>query len=87
MKEIVSKAVFEIMLGKLFAVLVVRGFLAVGGTALVPVVGTAVGLGAGVGVDFLFLKTDELMNRASNREEIIGAIEENRKEMLEAVSS
>ncbi|MBO7702792.1 MAG: hypothetical protein J6S36_07840, partial [Eggerthellaceae bacterium] len=45
------------------------------------------GLGAGIAIDFLTLKADELLNRGTYREEIIAAIEESRAETLALLDS
>ena len=86
-EKAVAKPFFKKAVAELLEKLAVRGFLAEGGTAIAPGVGTAIGLGVGFIADFLFLKADEAMNRESYRNEITDAIEESRQEMLALVGA
>jgi len=85
--KILAKPFFKKIVAELSSKLAVRGMLAEGGTIVAPGVGTAIGVGVGIFTDYLFLKSDEAMNRESYKEEIVAAIEEQRAEMLELVQA
>lgn len=51
-----------------------------------PIGGAAIGTAAGVAIDKGLLKLEETVNREEYKKEIVSSIEENRKQMLEAVN-
>lgn len=51
-----------------------------------PIGGAAIGTAAGVAIDKGLLKLEETVNREEYKKEIVSCIEENRKQMLEAVN-
>ncbi|MDE7314283.1 MAG: hypothetical protein K2N11_01120, partial [Mucispirillum sp.] len=51
-----------------------------------PIGGAAIGTAAGVAIDKGLLKLEETVNREEYKKEIASCIEENRKQMLEAVN-
>lgn len=90
-ERILSKPVFEEITNKLIAKLGRSGFVklatSAAGTAIAPGVGTAAGIGVGFLSDYLFLKADEALNRDTYRQELIDAIEQDRKEKLEIMQT
>lgn len=70
------------LITKLGASGIVKLTTSAGGTALAPGVGTVAGIGIGVLSDYLFLKADEALNRDTYKQELIDAIEEDRRDKL-----
>lgn len=92
-KKVVTKPFFGKIVGRLTSGLTTRGLAEAAGTAtgtvLSPGVGTAIGAVGGLAIgtlsDYLFLKTDEALNRDAYKAEIIDALETGRAEMLAIV--
>ena len=86
-QKILGKTFFKKIVAEVTEKLAAKGLVATAGTLVAPGVGTAIGIGFTFVSDFLFLKADEAANRESYRQEIVGAIEEQRAEMLATVAA